>query len=150
MQLNYNFPFTDNASEGLLQIIDYAPSPILIVDEANTIVWMNTTAHTLLHKNTTDNDYKEKYKDKDVDAWDRLIFPIVPGIPLPSELLTSPDYQHINTMGPFKVLLQNDTGAQLELRKVTLGTKTYACCYVSPDADSGQQRYVRASNNVCE
>lgn len=127
MHTTHKVHFT-HAGDGLLQVIDFAPSPIMIVDDLNEIVWMNTAADSILHKHPEPPD---NFNHK--DEWGKLMIPLIPGFPSPSELLSSPDYEHTHSIGPFKVLLPNDASAQVDIKKVKLGDKDYACCYAELD-----------------
>jgi hypothetical protein len=116
------FQYPDTC-EGWLRIIEFAPMAILIVDESNSIMWMNATAYTMFKVST------EAMLD-DIQ-WDSLVFSLEPEGTAPGDLLGSA----CNSMGPFKAVT-TDTNAILEVnvQKVQFGGTLYACCYISSGA----------------
>lgn len=114
----------NEAAEGWLPILEYAPTAIAIVDESNTIMWMNAMAYTLFKVSTETQTEDLK--------WDALVFSLGPDGAAPSDLL---EENAKDTLGPYKAFITDDTNTRVEIQaqKVLFGCEYYACCYVSPD-----------------
>jgi hypothetical protein len=113
----------NNDCDGWLQLVELAPVAVMVVNEANNIMWMNAMAYTLFKVST------ETMEDM---LWDSLVFSLEPDGATPSDLLdTTAEY---DSLGPFKAFItDSNIRVEVNVKKVQFGDCTYACCYLSPD-----------------
>lgn len=115
----------NEACKGWLAIIEHAPTAIVVVDESNTLMWMNAMAYTLFKVSTETQTDELK--------WDAMVFSLGPDGVAPNDLLGTST--NVDTLGPFKAFLTDDSNTRVEVQvqKVQFGNESYACCYVIPD-----------------
>jgi PAS domain S-box-containing protein len=120
--MNFKSPKFQGNESGWLRIVEAAPMAVVVVDESNTIVWMNATAYTLFKVSTesTTDDAK----------WDSLVFSLESDGTEPCDFLESNER---DSMGPFKAFItRSNTRVEVNVMKVQFA-KSYACCYLIPD-----------------
>lgn len=109
---------------------------VVVVDESNTIVWMNATAYTMFKVSTESTTEDTK--------WDSLVFSLEPDGTEPCDLLE--ESNKCNSLSPFKAFVtESNMRVEVNVMKVQFGGTTYACCYLTPDT-----KYVASTNNSRE
>ena len=97
---------------------------VMLVDEANNIMWMNTTAFSM---------FKVSPDTLLNISWDSLVFSLEPDGTEPGDLLEDATNE-CESLGPFKAFItDSNIRVEVNVKKVQFGDSTFACCYLSPD-----------------